>query len=297
MPAQRTTTEGSYAQTPLNTIKVYRDRAAYDYSTVHSIFASTLVSHVSFIGLDEDGDPTPINLPLTAVLGAYDPQDPVPDDDGSAGQYYRQQQDLDKPMDLYLHGNTAMMLRKGVFKNGAVKVCVTSTRVDGVVLNFTPNGHSLNYRSAVIHGTAEMVTSPEEKHYAMHLLTNHMIPRRWSSVNPVTPSAMKSVQIMRVKIRAASAKVRAKNMGLADSIAIASKRDDVYSGVIPLHEVLAEPIESGYWPGRPVQQHLRDWIKHRNAAEEEYAVGAAQNLAEEATKIAEQRETMQAKSK
>lgn len=261
--------------------------AAYDYATVHSIFASTLVSHVSFIGTDEDGDLTPINLPLTAVLGRYDPEEPLPEDDGSESQYYHQQEDLDRPMDLYLHGNVAMMLRRAVVKNGSFKVCVTSTRVDGVVLNFTPNGHSLNYRSAVIHGTAEMVKSPEEKRYAMHILTNHMIPRRWSNVNEVTPSAMKSVQIMRVTVRSASAKVRAKNMGLADTVDIAAARDDVYTGVIPVREVLDIPVESGYSPGRPVQAHLNDWIERRNEEEKEYAMKAAQNVPEEVEQIAD----------
>lgn len=159
--------------------------------------------------------------------------------------------------------------------------------VDGVVLNFTPNGHSLNYRSAVVHGTAELVTEPEEKLYAMHLLTNHLIPRRWSNVNTVTPSAMKSVQILRVTVRSASAKLRAKNMGLADSTESVEARDDIYTGVIPVYEVLAEPVESGYSPGRPVQPHLREWIEERNTAEEGYALGAAQNTVQDIDAIAE----------
>lgn len=168
--------------------------------------------------------------------------------------------------------------------------------MDGVVLNFTPNGHSLNYRSAVIHGTAELVSSPEEKHYSMHLLTNHMIPRRWSSVNPVTPSAMKSVQVLKVTIRSASAKVRAKNMGLADSLEIATVRDDIYTGVIPLHEVLAEPVESGYSPGRPVQDHLKQWIDERNTSEKDYALGVARNTPDDAEKIEEHVKFIKARS-
>lgn len=86
------------------------------------------MSHVSFIGLDEDDDPTPINLPMTAVLGRYDPDDPVPEDDGTASEYHRQQQDVDRPMDLYLHGNSAMMLRRAIVRDGVVKVCITSTK-------------------------------------------------------------------------------------------------------------------------------------------------------------------------
>ncbi|THW78056.1 hypothetical protein D6D19_01809 [Aureobasidium pullulans] len=285
MGAQKLPSEEGYAQTPLNTIKVYKHRAAYDYQTVHSIFASTLVSHVSFIGIDEEGDPTPINLPLTAVLGRYDPSHPLPENDNPSESSYHE--DLNCPLDLYLHGNVAMMLRRAVVKNGTFKVCVASTRVDGVVLNFTPNGHSLNYRSAVIHGTASMVQGAEEKRFAMHMLTNHMIPHRWSNVNPVTPSAMKSVQIMKVHINSASAKVRAKNMGLADSVDIAAERDDVYTGVIPLYETLGTPVESGYSPARPVQRHLDEWVERRNREEKEYAIKAAENEPEEAETIAE----------
>lgn len=98
---------------------------------------------------------------------------------------------------------------------------------------------------------------------------------------------MKSVQVLKVTIRSASAKVRAKNMGLADSVEIATVRDDIYTGVIPLHEVLAEPTESGYSPGRPIQSHLQEWVNERNTAEKDYAIGAAKNTAEDAEKIAE----------
>ena len=182
-----------------------------------------------------------------------------------------------------------MMLRRTITKSssGGIKVCICSTKVDGVVLNFTPNGHSLNYRSAVIHGIAELVTLPEEKEFAMHLLTNHMIAQRWQNTNSTTPSALKSIQVMRVSITSASAKVRAKNMGLADSCDIAAERDDIYTGVYPLYEVLGDPVESGYSPGRPVQEHLEEWRIRRNAEEKEYAVKAAENEAEEAETIKE----------
>ncbi|KAI5248393.1 hypothetical protein E4T42_05666 [Aureobasidium subglaciale] len=289
MGAQKVPLEDGYAQTPLNTIKVYKHRAAYDYQTVHSIFASTLVSHVSFIGTDADGDPTPINLPLTAVLARYDPSYPLPTSNtpplSSSLSYHA---NLNRPLDLYLHGNVAMLLRRAVLKNdGTAKVCIASTKVDGVVLNYTPNGHSLNYRSAVIHGTASLVTSAEEKHFAMQMLTNHMISQRWQNTLPVTPSAMKSVQILRVCINSASAKLRAKNMGLADSCEIAAQGKNVYTGVFPLYEVLGEPVESGYSPKRPVQEHLDEWRSTRNEQEKEYAMQAAENQEEEAVTIRE----------
>lgn len=76
-------------------------------------------------------------------------------------------------------------------------------------------------------------------------------------------------------------------MGLADSCDIAAERDDIYTGVYPLYEVLGEPVESGYSPGRPVQEHLEEWRQRRNAEEKEYAIKAAENEAEEAETIKE----------
>lgn len=69
-----------------------------------------------------------MNLPMTAVLGSYNPQDPLPDNDGSEAEYYRQQLDITKPMDVYLHGNSAMMLKRAVKRNGAMKVCLCATK-------------------------------------------------------------------------------------------------------------------------------------------------------------------------
>jgi hypothetical protein len=69
-----------------------------------------------------------MNLPMTAVLGLYDPEDTLPEDDGTVSDYHRQQLDVDKPMDVYLHGNSAMMLRRAVKSNGQMKVCLTTTK-------------------------------------------------------------------------------------------------------------------------------------------------------------------------
>lgn len=153
-----------------------------------------------------------------------------------------------------------------------------------MVLHFAPNGHSLNYRSCVIHGDAYPVISPEEKKYAMHRLTNHMIRRRWSSVNKVASEAMHSIQIIKVVVRTASAKVRASNINGLEKAGLGD-RDDIWTGVIPLYEVLGNPIESGYGPGRPVQKEVVDWVEKRNAEEKSYAEWAGQVPVDQAEKI------------
>lgn len=75
-------------------------------------------------------------------------------------------------------------------------------------------------------------------------------------------------------------------MGLADSLGIVTARDDIYTGVIPVYEVLGAPVESGYTPGRPVQSHLKQWMHDRNEEEERYAYAVAENSAEDAAGIA-----------
>jgi len=109
----------------------------------------------------------------------------------------------------------------------------------------------------------------------MHLLTNHMCRRRWSSVNEVAPEAMKSVQIIKVVVRTASAKIRATNINGLEKAGF-GERDDVWTGVIPLYEVLGEPADSGYFPERPVQKELVDWKNERNDRERKYAELVAQ---------------------
>lgn len=55
-----------------------------------------------------------------------------------------------------------MLLGRMTREKGSVKVVVSATKVDGVVLHFAPNGHSLNYRSCVIHGDATPVSPPKK---------------------------------------------------------------------------------------------------------------------------------------
>lgn len=59
--------------------------------------------------------------------------------------------------------------------------CDKATHVDGLVLALTPNNHSYNYRSAVLHGYATQVTQTEEKVWAMERITNGVVPDRWEN--------------------------------------------------------------------------------------------------------------------
>jgi hypothetical protein len=65
--------------------------ANYEYKAVHAVLQKTFVSNVSFVITDEDGEPAPFSLPMTAVPGQYDPSIPsLPEEDGDEETYVQQ---------------------------------------------------------------------------------------------------------------------------------------------------------------------------------------------------------------
>ena len=56
-------------------------------------------------------------------------------------------------------------------------------------------------------------------------------------VNVVAVEAMKQVQVIKVVVRSASAKIRTNNLNGLEKAGL-GERDDVWTGAIPLYEVL-----------------------------------------------------------
>ncbi|GAB3847465.1 hypothetical protein GCM10029963_28990 [Micromonospora andamanensis] len=63
---------------------------------------------------------------------------------------------------LYLHGSTGSRPLLAARTDG-LPVCVAVTLLDGLVYGRSQFHHSANYRSVVAHGTAHLVTDPDEK--------------------------------------------------------------------------------------------------------------------------------------
>lgn len=119
----------------------------------------------------------------------------------------------------------------------------------------------------------------------MRLLTNHMSQARWEATYPVAPKAMEHVQVIEVKIRCASAKVRATNVGRFDIEKVFPddhqwKSKQVWSGVVPLYEVLGEGISSEimhHWGETSEALYQVDsWRRERNELSKKYAETAAE---------------------
>jgi len=277
----------TYPQTPVNKVKRYNHqgiwyltlmsggnhantkiKATYDVDFIHSTVNSTPVLHVSFV--PDPSSPFPIILPMIGEVGLF------PGDD----QWH-----------CYLHGYVSsrlMRLADDAVKRGeeGLPLCVAATKVDGFVLTLTPNSHNYNYRSAVLHGFGTIVDSDKEKLWAMEMITNSVVPDRWvNSRIPPDAAEMQSTRILKVKISAASGKVRE---GVPNDEKKDLKRQDVldkvWTGVIPVYETLGEPQPGPYNRVTRVPEHVEEFIAHNNEVNERYAYDAAHKPAPEKRK-------------
>jgi nitroimidazol reductase NimA-like FMN-containing flavoprotein (pyridoxamine 5'-phosphate oxidase superfamily) len=162
------------APTPRTTVRRIPKRASYDPAVLHAILDEGLVCHVGFVA-----DGQPFVIPTTYGR------------DGEA---------------LYLHGSAASRMLKTM--GAGVPVCVTVTLLDGLVLARSAFHHSMNYRSAVVLGTAVEVTDPAEQMAALRAIVDHVVPGRWDEVRGPSPGEIKATLVLKLPLDEASAKIR-----------------------------------------------------------------------------------------
>ncbi|HMT09571.1 MAG TPA: pyridoxamine 5'-phosphate oxidase family protein [Pyrinomonadaceae bacterium] len=137
---------------------------------------------------------------------------------------------------IYIHGSAASRMLRELSKG--VDVCVTVMILDGLVLARSAFHHSMNYRSVVVLGKAELVTDETEKLNALEALTDHFVPGRWKDVRPPTELEMKATSVLKLPITEASAKIRTGPPVDDDEDYVL----DVWAGVIPISLKKGEPI-------------------------------------------------------
>ena len=195
------------------------DRGHYGRETIDAILDAALVCHVGYV---VDGQPyvTPTS-------------------------HWR---DGDR---VYWHGSTASrMLRE--LRSGA-PVCLTVTHLDGLVLARSGFHHSMNYRSAMLLGTATVVGGPA-KARALEAFMERLVPGRWAELRPPTEMELRATLVMSMPIDEASAKVRA-----------ADVKDDpgdeawpAWAGIVPARLVLGPPEPDAHVPaGMPIPENVR----------------------------------------
>ncbi|WEO94514.1 pyridoxamine 5'-phosphate oxidase family protein [Streptomyces sp. FXJ1.172] len=150
---------------------------------------------------------------------------------------------------LYLHGSVASRSLAG-----DTPVCVTVTHVDGLVLARSVFEHGVNYRSAMIHGTARKVTGPDEKLEGLRRLTEHATPGQWSYARRPSRKELAATTLLALSLEEASVKIRtgAPEDGEGPDAALG-----LWAGVLPLTALWGTPEpDPALAPGIPVPDHI-----------------------------------------
>ena len=98
--------------------------------------------------------------------------------------------------------------------------------------------HSMNYRSVVALGHAELLEDPEEKLAALRAFTEKLIPGRWNDARQPNEKELKATNILKLPLTEVSAKVRVG--GVEDDAP--DYELSVWAGVIPLRLVADKAI-------------------------------------------------------
>jgi uncharacterized protein len=106
---------------------------------------------------------------------------------------------------LYLHGSSA---NRSIAAADSHEVCVTVTHLDGLVCARAAFTHSVNYRSAVIFGTARLVTGDSERLAGLRAVTEQLIPGRWDQVRAPSRKELAATSVLAIPLAEASVKVR-----------------------------------------------------------------------------------------
>lgn len=205
MTSTKTTIQpDALAVTQRNQIKRLPQRGNYDRPLIHQILDEALICYVGFVV-----DAQPFVIPT-----AY----------GRVGDR------------LYIHGSPASRMLR-TLKQG-IEVCVTVTLLDGLVLARSAFHHSMNYRSVVIFGQAEVVEVATEKLAALQAFTDHVVPGRWAEVRPPTTQELAGTLVLALSLNEASAKVRTG----PPSDDAADYALPVWAGELPLRLATLPPI-------------------------------------------------------
>ena len=183
------------------------ERARYDRDNADAIIDAAYVAHVGTIV-----DGAPVVMPYACAR--------VDDE-------------------LVLHGSVKAGILSAL-ANGA-PVCATVTHVDGLVLARSAFHSSMNYRSAVVHGTARVVDDPAEKIRLLDAVVDRLLPGRRAEMRGMTQGELDAVKVVAIALEHVSAKVRTGPPTEPEE----DRDGSIWGGVIPLALTRGTPQADG----------------------------------------------------
>jgi uncharacterized protein len=207
-------------KTPKTQVKRAPKRGHYDFETIAGILDEGLICHIAFV---VEGQPF-------VIPTAY----------GRVGEQ------------LYIHGSPASRMLKSLLTG--IDLSLSVTLLDGLVMARSVYHHSMNYRSVVLFGKAQLVSDPDEKLAALKAFTEHVMVGRWAEARSPNAAELAATSVLSLPITEASAKIRT-GPPIDDE---ADYDLPVWAGVIPLTVTTGSPIADPKLPTTmPVPKNIR----------------------------------------
>lgn len=181
-------------QTERTQIHRLKERSVANRDAMYEILDSTILCHIGYV---ENGQP--FVLP------------------------YAYARDGDR---ILIHGSTGARFMRALA--AGAPVCVTVTKLDGLVVARTTFDSSMNYRSVVILGKAEEVNG-DDKDRLLNKLSDGLLPGRSKEVRGSTPKELAATTLLSLSLEEASVKVRT-GMPHDDE----GEGTGVWAGVVPV---------------------------------------------------------------
>ncbi len=201
-----TSSAPDFPPTEHSRIRRAHERARYDRETVHAILDAGLLCHVGYV---IDGQPY-----VTPTA------------------YWRRDDRV------YWHGSSASRMLRHL--KSRPRVCFTVALMDGLVLARSGFHTSVNYRSVMAFGPAELVSDPIEKLAALEDMMERIVPGRWPELKPPTAQELKATTVVSLKLEEVAAKLR--GGGANDDPEDLDL--DVWAGVVPTETVIGAPLDN-----------------------------------------------------
>ena len=206
------------------TVRRVPQRGSHDRALLDSILDEGIVAHVGIVDHD-----APVVIPTGYV------------------------RDGDR---ILLHGSTASRLMQALATGRPA--CLTVTLLDGIVLARSAFHHSMNYRSAVLFGSARRLPDADVPG-VLATYVERLLPGRWDTIRLPNAKELAGTMVVEWPITEFSCKMRAGPPGdEPEDLAF-----PVWAGVIPIPVVAQSPQQDPAQEPYPMPAAVAAWAPTR----------------------------------
>lgn len=159
---------------------------------------------------------------------------------------------------LLFHGSSGSRLMRTLA--AGAPTCLTITHVDGLVLARSAFESSMNYRSAMVLGTARHLRGADADD-ALRRISDHLLPGRWADIRPPSRKELAATIVLGLPLAEASVKVRSGDpedpIGDVDDPQYGS----VWVGTVPTRLVFDTPVAGADCvEGAAIPDYVSAWV-------------------------------------